>query len=328
MPWWWRHSDHPTQRMNQPPEGDRSLTRAQFDEVIRRASELALEQGEPGSGDSVSEADLYRIASEVGLSDQHVRRALSEVRTARVPDAETWLDHVYGPETVRAGRVLNDTAADLVDALDEYMVGGRLLQRVRKSSNMLQYRPAVDWMSQVARAASGTARRYYVASAKEVEVHLDPVDETRVHVELRVDPGIRGGYVGGGITGGLAAGAAGGTGILLLTEVMLNAPDPVTYGAVAGVFGLLVGVVGRATAQAHRRKYEEVRSELEGVLDQLEAGEPLSPPPASWRKWIERRFHGARRLLDPADDGDRDGPPARPSSNEPPHENGNQGVTR
>jgi len=290
--------------MTQPPGRDRSLTRTQFDEVIRRASELAIEQGESADGTNVSEEELYRIAADVGLPEAHVRRALSEVRTTRVPEPEGWVDRFFGPDTVRAGRVVAGTPHQLTASLDEYMVGGRLLQRVRRTPDFMQYRPAVDWMSQVARAASGTARRYYIASAKEVEIHLHAVDDSRTHVEFRVDPGIRAGYVGGGIGGGLAAGAATGFGATLALAIGAGAPEPLALGVGLGSLGLISSLIATATARAHLRKYEEVRAELEGVLDQLESGDRLNPPPASWRKWIERRFHGARRLIEPGTQDD------------------------
>ena len=48
-------------------------------------------------------------------------------------------------------------------------------------------------------------------------------------------------------------------------------------------------VIGRDSLRAR----EEVQQELEGVLDRLEQGEDLAPPPASWRRWVmdqARRF--------------------------------------
>jgi hypothetical protein len=29
---------------------------------------------------------------------------------------------------------------------------------------------------------------------------------------------------------------------------------------------------------------------MEGILDRLESGESLEPPPASWRRWVQRHF--------------------------------------
>ena len=61
-------------------EVGRSLTREEFDAVIRRAAELAASDPDAGEG-RLSEVELYRIAGEVGLSEGHVRTALAEVRS-------------------------------------------------------------------------------------------------------------------------------------------------------------------------------------------------------------------------------------------------------
>ncbi|MDT8368196.1 MAG: hypothetical protein RQ745_03240 [Longimicrobiales bacterium] len=282
----------------------RGVSRRHFDEVIRRATELAARDADGDPDELISEADLYRIAREVGLSEAHIREALSEVGHAgavgSLPASTSWIDRFWGPETLRVTRVVPGTPRAVAEKLDEYMVGGRLLQPVRRTPHFLQYRPAVDWMSQVARAASGTARRYYVASARSVEVHLDPVDEHRTHVSLTVDAGIRNSYLSGGIAGGVSAGGAAGFGtfmLLMASSVPVAIAGALTGGvAVAGAFA-----VAKVMAHAHRGKVTDVQAELEGVLDLLEAGGQPEPPPPAWRKWIERRFHGARRLLDHAD---------------------------
>ncbi|MGB1779689.1 MAG: hypothetical protein ACPHQP_09065 [Longimicrobiales bacterium] len=75
-------------------EVGRSLTRQEFDAVIRRAAELAASDPDAGEG-RLSEVELYRIAGEVGLTEHHVRTALSEVRSGEV--GGTTLDRIFGP---------------------------------------------------------------------------------------------------------------------------------------------------------------------------------------------------------------------------------------
>ncbi len=283
-----------------------SLTRTQFDEVIRRASELAAREAEQGEGD-LGEGEVYRIAREVGLPERYVRQALAEVRAGAAPDGKI-LDRLLGPELVHASRVVDGTTDELSAQLDDFMVAGRLLQRVRRSPTFLQYRPAVDWISQLARAASATSKKYFVASARSVEVTLEPVDPGRTMVEFVVDPGIRGDYVGGMAFGGGLAAAAGGVGVGFLVSMVA----PVALGVASG--GVVAGLVGwlavRLAGRGHRRKFLDVHAEVEGVLDRLETGEVLEPPPASWRRWAERQFHGARRLLLNLDDDDEGPRPA------------------
>jgi len=279
--------------------GGRSLTRREFDAVIRRAAELAAADPEVGEG-ALTEADLFRIAGEVGLPDVHVRRALSEVQD-ELGGAGT-LDRVFGPSEVRAARVIPGRPEPLAAEIDDFMVASQLLQRVRRSRSVLQYRPAVDWASQLARAASFTSSKYYVASAKSVEVRLEPVDEKRTLVELVVDPGTRGDDIAaaifGGGAGGGAAGAAAGVGLAAVAPLGLAIGVGVVAGI--GVWSAITYMAGRS----HKRKLREVRTELEGILDVLEVGDSLEPPPPSWRRWVKRHFHGVARDLRGTDEDD------------------------
>jgi hypothetical protein len=76
----------------------------------------------------------------------------------------------------------------------------------------------------------------------------------------------------------------------------------VAPGAVAVAAGVTLGAgiwsaIFFGTGAAHRRKVEDVRTEAEGVLDALETGTSLEPPPPAWRKWVKRHFHGVAREI-------------------------------
>lgn len=274
----------------------KGLTRHEFDAVIRRAAELASSETEVGDA-ALSEAEVYRIAKEVGLSERHVRMALSEVRHGEPPNG--FLDRIFGPAFIRASRVVPGSAKGLATMLDDFFVGTQLLQAVRRGPAILQYRPALDWASQVARAAAFTQRKYLVASAKSVEVHLEEVDAGSVLVEFVVDPGTRGDNVAGAAFGGGGAGVGVGIGVAI---AVITSGGAALLGA--GV-GLLVGAataggITQVVATSHKKKLLAVQAEVEGLLDRLEQGESLEPPPASWRSWVKRQFHGvARDLLSP-----------------------------
>jgi len=280
---------------------NRSLTRREFDAVIRRAAELATSDPDGAEG-ALTEGELFRIAGEVGLPDAHVRRALSDVRSGVEPGGV--LDRVFGPSTIRASRVVAGEPKKLSAEIDEFLVASRLLQPVRRGIGILQYRPAVDWASQLARAASFSSRKYYIASARSVEVRLEEVDEGRTLVEFLVDPGTRsddiaGAVFGGGIGGG-GVGAVAGVGVTAFAPVGLAIGAGIVVGA--GVWTGIAHVVGRN----HKKKLGEVRTEVEAVLDSLEMGVSLEPPPASWRRWVKRHFHGVARDLIDVDDDARD----------------------
>ncbi len=265
----------------------RSLTRREFDAVIRRATELATSDPDSGEG-ALTEDELFRIAGEVGLTEQHVRRALVEVR--RGEQEAGVLDRILGPSEVRAVRVVPRTPEQLTDGLDDFLAGTQLLQRVRRTPTMLQYRPALDWASQLARAASFSSQKHYIASARSVEVQLEAVDGGGTQVELVVDPGTRGDDAAGAFFGGGMAGLA--VGGLVGWGAAAIAPLALAVAAGTAVGAGVVGGITYATGIAHKRKVAAVQSEVEGVLDALETGESLEPPPPSWRRWVKRYFHG------------------------------------
>jgi hypothetical protein len=79
---------------------------------------------------------------------------------------------------------------------------------------------------------------------------------------------------------------------------------PVTLAVAGGavVAGGLWSVIFLGTGAGHRRKVGDVRDEVEGVLDALESGTSLEPPPPAWRKWVKRHFHGVARDIMGDDD--------------------------
>ena len=270
----------------------RSLSRREFDAVIRRAAELATSDPD-GSEGALTEAELFRIAGEVGLSEGHIRIALAEVRSGET--GQGIVDRVFGASSIRVSRVVRGTPQALADEIDEFLVASRLLQPVRRGVGILQYRPAVDWASQLARAASFSSHKHYIASAKSVEVRFESIDAERTLIEFVIDPGTRGDDIAGAIFGGGIGGGVAGT----FAGIGLAAVAPIAAAVAAGVVvggGVCTGI-GYAVGRSHKRKLVEVRSEVEGVLDALELGDSLEPPPPSWRRWVKRHFHGVARDL-------------------------------
>ena len=200
---------------------DRSLTRSEFEEVVRRATELSTSESDSGN-DLLSEGELFRIAGEVGLSEEHVRRALVEVRGGVEPGSH--IDRVFGPASIRASRVVAGELDGLSGEIDDFLVASRLLQPVRRGAGVLQYRPSVDWASQLARAASLTSWKYYIAAARSVEVRLEAVDDRRTLIAFSVDPGMRSEDIGlavfGGSLGGGVVGALTGLGVAVVAPVL------------------------------------------------------------------------------------------------------------
>lgn len=267
--------------------GKATLSRRDFDEVMRRASELAA--AEPGGPeDEFTEAELVRIGREVGLADRHVRSALAEFRSRRGR-----MRALLATGEIHAGRTVERPRARIRSELDDFMVGGQLLQRVRQRDDLLQYRPAIDWASRVARAASSTSRQHYVAASRMVEVRLDELGPDSTQVDIVVDPGMAGKYRTGAVLGGGMAGAAAGIGAAVGLALLATLPVAVAGGIAAGV--AIAVVVASLVAQGFQRRLGEVHLEVEGILDGLESDGGLEPPPPAWRRWVRRHFHGVAR---------------------------------
>ena len=102
-----------------PMTPGRNLTRKEFDEVIRRAAEIAASEPEAGES-ALTETELLRIAGEVGLEERHVRKALAQVRSAP-PTAGGIIASLYGPPFVVASRVVPGTKEALIETIDDLL---------------------------------------------------------------------------------------------------------------------------------------------------------------------------------------------------------------
>ena len=279
----------------------RAVSRRDFDRVMRRASELA--GSEPGgAGGDFTDAEVVRIGREAGLEERHVRRALTELRTGggRELRRRSGLRELIAPGEVRASRVVERPRARVRREINEFMVGGQLLQRVRRRDDLLQYRPAIDWASRVARTASSTSRQHYVSAARLVEVRLDKLEDGATQVDILVDPGIVGNYRTGAVVGGGVVGAAVGAAVGVSIASFFDPTALSLALAVAGslVFGGAAGLwVMVAVGRGFQRRLREIHLEVEGILDGLERAGGLEPPPPAWRRWVRRHFHGVAREM-------------------------------
>ena len=108
---------------------------------------------------------------------------------------------------------------------------------------------------------------------------MEEAGDNSTRVEIAVEAGTRNDYMVGGFLGGGAAGVGlgmgVGTAVAAVAPLALGVAAGVTAGL--GVFSLISWISGRY----HRKRLLEVRAEVEGVLDALELGESLEPPPPS-----------------------------------------------
>jgi hypothetical protein len=277
----------------QPP--GRTIARRDLEVVIRRALELSVRDSDAAE-DALAEGEVVRIAAELGLEPRHVRQALFELPGMRV--APHWAERYFGSPILASGRAVPTRSDVAMRRLEDYLVTREYLQIVRRRRDQIAFTPAEDTISSIARGLLRPSRRHHLARARRVLLSVRDIDADTAHVSLEADldeqrrESVRGGLLGGGVVG-VVVGSLGALGVDMLA-------GPGVGATVAQILAFSGGVAASATAglaaagAAFRRRMGEARIELEGLLDRVERGERLEPPPAPWRRRLQGRFFGDR----------------------------------
>jgi hypothetical protein len=275
-----------------PEEPGRAIARRDLEAVIRRAVELSVQDA---SADEVlAEGEVVRIAAELGLQPQHVRQALYELPGLRAQPH--WAERYFGPAILTASRPVPGAPESTLRRLEDYLVTREYLQIVRRKGDQVALAPADDTISSIARGLLRSGKRHHVAKAQRVLLSVRPLDAQNAHVRIEADledkrrESVRGGLFGGGVAG-LIVGSLGAVGVDM-------ALGPGLATTIAQTLALGGGIAASATAgiaaagAGFRRRMAEARMEIDGLLDRLERGDRLEPPPAPWRRRLQGRFFG------------------------------------
>jgi hypothetical protein len=276
-----------------PAEFERGITRHDLELVIRRAAELYTREAE--SEEHLTETEVLRVARELGLPARHVRQALYEL-PAR-PPATGRLDRWYGLPWVQETRVVPGAPGHTMDRLEEHLVTRELLQLLRRHGTRSVFTPAEDAISSVARAVRRPARQWQVARSRRVLVEVRPMPDDESHVRVELDmTQQRGRALKSGIAGGLALGLP----IAALVGVPVGGVAFELAGAAAATAAAMTSglavLAGSASAgialgrARFRARIEDARMELAALLDRLETGGRLEPPPAPWLRGLRSRI--------------------------------------
>jgi hypothetical protein len=272
----------------------RALTRPAFEQVIRRAAELSLSDAD--ADEQLSETEVLRIATELGLPAHHVQRALFELPELTVQPR--WYDRYYGPAVFSITRVIPSETATILRRIEDYLITREYLQIVRRRGDTMAFVPADDTISSLARALFRPGSRHIVSRASRVLVgaHALP-DQRGAHVRFDVDlsesrretlrAGTAVGMLGGIFTGSLAAALTAGA----LPADFGFVPHVLAFG---GTMAATAAAGFSVAANRFRSRVDAARLELIGLLDRLEHGDRLDPPPAPWRRKLQLRLFGDR----------------------------------
>lgn len=282
---------------NQPPEEEppRGITRSQLELVIRRAVELSTASAD--AQERISEGEVVKIARELGLEPRHVRQALYELPEHEPGEPQSLTTRYFGDSLLQAQRAVPGERNTLLRRLEEYLSTREFLQVRRRLDDRVLFVPAEDVVSSIARAVTRPASRHALARAPRVLLTVRPLEGGRSHVRFDVDlaqrrrTDVRVAILAGI---GVGLGAAGGIGVLgAAIAGTLAGPTAAiaggVVGAITGLFGGFAAVVA-ALATRFRHHREEATTELEGLLDRLESGERLEPPPSPFWRRMRGRF--------------------------------------
>jgi hypothetical protein len=268
------------------------ITRRDLPAVVKRAAELAALEGD--AEEQLPEEEVIRIAAELGLSERHVRQALME---GPQHEAElSFLDRQMGTTRIMATRAVPMTPDQARRALEDYMVTREYLQVVRRQSTSTTYEPADDVVSKVARGFS-RSKKHCLAAAQGVEVSVRELEPGWSHVRLRaLYPEARKVHISGATAGTVFLGGPLATGLGVMTSALANGPLPdilaVAAGAAVGITTFAGAAAGFWAIARHNFRAWRSRTvnEANGVLDRLEKGDELRPPPSPWLRKLQLKF--------------------------------------
>jgi hypothetical protein len=181
--------------------------------------------------------------------------------------------------------------------VEDYLVTREYLQIVRRKGDTIAFVPADDTISSLARALARPGSRHTVSRASRMMVGVHTLPDDHAHVRFDVDlsdarrESVRGGVLFGAAVGLGTGGLAAGLSAAVLPEMLGQIPHILAFGG--AMAGTVAGAVSIAASRFRARVFS-AKMELTGLLDRLERGDRLDPPPAPWRRKLQLRIFGDR----------------------------------
>ena len=244
----------------------RKITREHLERIIQRAAEL--QAGEMDAGEGLTEQELLKLGSDVGIPGRFLRQAMYEEAaggTALERDLATrWI----GPRMALAHRGVPGDRAALERALAEYMTEEEAMTPKRRLPDRTVWERQKGLFAEMKRGLSLEGKAYHLARAADVSVQIAALEDGYCHAELGADIGNHRGnaVVGAGVL--TALGALGAIALALVPGLQVLAFVPLLSGL--GLASLVV--------RDYRHRAERMQTALEQVLDRLEQGE-IRPRP-------------------------------------------------
>jgi len=244
----------------QPPV----LHRAALERVLLRAAELQAAGADVP--ETLTEAELHSLASEVGIAPQALRQALLEERMRVVlPEERGILATLAGPATFVATRILNGTPKEILAKMDSDLQSEENLKERRRFPDRVVWGPRGGFAGTIRTLTRLDGRGFPLARADEVNAVVIPSEGGRAHVRIEATLNARRISAAQaaviGVFGGVLVG-----GVMSLLSVFL--PAAIAAGA------LITGSAGWMARKNYLRDARFTQLAIEQTLDRLEFGEP------------------------------------------------------
>jgi hypothetical protein len=253
-----------------------ALDREAVRRVLRRATALAdADLPTPVDVDGIEPENLVAAASEVGIPEDAVRRALTVERLGSPPGGRSG---VLGPAVVVVDDELAGDAGRVLADLDRWLVGGHHLRRDRLHEHTAAWTRRRGLLGTTFRSLRHATGEGYLGEIERIDaVALDTGAGTcvvRITADRRRERrtrGVAGAAVGGVTTAGAIVGA-----VALGPWMLLAAPAATV-------------AVGAGIAAGGRRRARRVEGEIDRVLDSVQHGDrPIRLAPDIARRMVHR----------------------------------------
>ena len=240
----------------------RRIDRDAAERVLRRAVEL---DDDPGEGDDTFDTDVLEAAAgDLGVPTTAVHRALAEEQAGLLAGDPGGLDRLAGPSAVSAARLVDGEPQEVMALVDAWLRRQWAFKRLRATPTVAEYRRRTDVVATMQRSARSLTGKENADKVRSVRVitHAAAADRTIVAVVVDLQASRTFAEVGGTFVAGSGT-------LMSVVSALSWAPwawlgVPASAAAGAGVL---------ATRRAWTRGID---TEIEGLLDRVEAGE--EPP--------------------------------------------------
>ncbi len=242
------------------------LTPAEVEMVLRRAAEITARRKKPGTSEraTVSTELLVQVASAVGMPEPDVRRALSDLSSAKAFEPDSLPKRLYGGARLRAVREIEQPADSTRQHLENLL---RLQQglKLRSKTEASSLWDSGDMLGMVRRTLDFSDHRALLKT-QSVELRVKEASEARSHANLTADfSNQRSEYLSlGGILGATFA----------LPLAIAGVYEPLYFLLVLPA----LAAPGLGFKLAYKKSCADIRRALDAVLDAAERRLPEEDP--------------------------------------------------